>query len=250
MRSIGPSRRSFAPPAPADLRDWPGSTCSSPAWAGAGACCAEALARAGVGVLTLVDHDVIKISNINHQLPALLSTFGRSKAKAMRKRILDINPACRVAPVSEFLQEQNLAALIPAAVNYVVDCIDALNCKVNLIVHAFERGIPVAASMGAGNRLDPARVRIAEIGCAEVCAVARRIRQRLRRRGFDGGVLAVYSDEPARPCGPMPDPEGPGRGRCANGAVSCMPPQFGTMLAGAVILDLLGEPASAVRRRP
>jgi tRNA A37 threonylcarbamoyladenosine dehydratase len=217
---------------------------------GVGASCAEALARAGVGALTLADHDVIKVSNINRQLPALLSTVGRSKVEAMRERILDIDPACRVGLVSEFLQEQNLAVLIPAGVDYVVDCIDALNCKVNLIVHALERGIPVASSMGAGNRLDPSRVRIADIGRTEVCALARRIRQRLRRRGFDGGVLAVYSDEPARPCGPMQDPEGPGRGRCANGTISYMPPLFGIMLAGAVILDLLGEGGSAARRRP
>jgi tRNA A37 threonylcarbamoyladenosine dehydratase len=216
---------------------------------GVGACCAEALARAGVGALTLADHDAIKPSNINRQLPALLSTVGRMKAEAMRERLLDINPDCRIALVTEFLQEQNLAALVPADADYIVDCIDALNCKVNLLVHALERGVPVATSMGAGNRLDPSRVRIADVRQTEGCALARRIRQRLRRRGFDGGVLAVYSDEPALPCGPLQAPEGPGRGRRANGTISYMPPLFGLMLAGAVIRELLGETASGGRQR-
>lgn len=219
---------------------------------GVGSYCAEALARAGVGALTLADHDLIKTGNINRQLPALLSTVGRPKVDVMRERVLDINPACRVAAVSEFLQPQNLGALIPPDADYIVDCIDALNCKVGLIVHALERGLPVASSMGAGNRLDPSRVRIADIGQTEVCALARRIRQRLRRRGFEGGVLAVYSDEPARPCGPMQEAEGPGRGRRTNGTISYMPPLFGTMLAGAVIRSLLEPPpgGSRPRRRP
>ena len=210
---------------------------------GVGSYCAEALARAGVGKLTLVDHDVIAASNINRQLPALLSTVGQSKAELMRARIMDINPACELHILREFLTPDNVIARVPADVDYVIDCIDSLNCKVALVATSIERGLRVASSMGAGNKLDPGRIRLADISKTYQCTLAAVMRKRLRKRGIHKGVLTVFSDEPGRaPLAPQPV-EGSGRARAVNGTVSYMPPIFGLMLAGAVVQQLISEPA-------
>ncbi|TCJ11794.1 tRNA threonylcarbamoyladenosine dehydratase [Parasulfuritortus cantonensis] len=205
---------------------------------GVGSWCAEALARAGVGRLTLVDMDDVALSNINRQLPALLSTVGRRKTEVMAERIRDINPACALEVLDTFIDPDNVAGLLPADAAYVVDCIDSLNCKVALIATAHARGIPVAASMGAGNKLDPGRVRIADIARTQGDALAREVRHRLRRLGITEGILTVYSDEPGRPPRP-PEPTSHGRARAVNGTISYLPPLFGLMLAGAVIQRLL-----------
>lgn len=205
---------------------------------GVGSWCAEALARAGVGALTLVDMDAVAVSNVNRQLPALLSTVGRQKTAVMAERIRDINPDCRLTVLDTFIDPDNVAGLLPADAAYVVDCIDSLNCKVALIATAHGRGIPVAASMGAGNKLDPGRVRIADIAKTQGDALAREVRHRLRRMGIAEGILTVYSDEPGRPPRP-PEPTSHGRARAVNGTISYLPPLFGLMLAGAVIQRLL-----------
>ncbi len=209
---------------------------------GVGSYCAEALARAGVGRLTLVDHDVVAASNINRQLPALLSTVGQPKAELMRARIMDINPACELHILREFLTPDNVIARVPDDVDYVIDCIDSLNCKVALVATSIERGLRVASSMGAGNKLDPARIRLADIAKTYQCPLAAVMRKRLRKRGIFKGVLTVFSDEPGRaPLAPQPV-EGSGRARAVNGTVSYMPPIFGLMLAGAVVQQLIAEP--------
>jgi tRNA A37 threonylcarbamoyladenosine dehydratase len=205
---------------------------------GVGSWCAEALARAGIGKLTLVDHDVVATSNINRQLPALFSTVGRKKAAVMAERILDIHPGCQLTPLETFIDPDNVADLLPTDADYVVDCIDSLNCKVALIATAHRRGIPVAASMGAGNKLDVSRVRLADISKTQVCPLAREVRHRLKRIGISEGILTVYSDEPGRPPRP-PEPTSHGRARAVNGTIAYLPPLFGLMLAGAVIQRLL-----------
>ena len=210
---------------------------------GVGSYCAEALARAGVGKLTLVDHDVVAPSNINRQLPALLSTVGQSKAELMRARIMDINPKCELHIIREFLTPDNVTERVPADVDYVIDCIDSLNCKVALVATSIERGLRVASSMGAGNKVDPARIRLADIAKTYQCPLAAVMRKRLRKRGVYKGVLTVFSDEPGHaPLAPQPV-EGSGRARAVNGTVSYMPPIFGLMLAGAVVQQLIAEPA-------
>jgi tRNA A37 threonylcarbamoyladenosine dehydratase len=208
---------------------------------GVGSWCAEALARAGVGRLTLVDMDTVAVSNINRQLPALLSTVGRSKTEVMAERIRDIHPDCRLEVRTLFIDPDNVDALLPADADYVVDCIDSLSCKVALIATAYRRGLPVAASMGAGNKLDPGRVRLADIAQTQVCPLAREVRHRLKRQGISKGILTVYSDEPGHPPRP-PEPTGHGRARAVNGTIAYLPPLFGLMLAGAVVQRLL-EPA-------
>ncbi len=209
---------------------------------GVGSYCTEALARAGVGRLTLLDHDVIAASNINRQLPALLSTVGRSKAELMQARIADINPACQVTVLRTFLTPENVNELVPADSDYVVDCIDSLNCKEALVAESIKRGLRVASSMGAGNRMDPGCIRIADISKTFMCPLARKMRQRLHRHhNIRKGVLTVFSEE--HPSAPLPpQPVGPaGRPRAVNGTISYMPPLFGYTLAGAVIQRLLAD---------
>ncbi len=205
---------------------------------GVGSWCAEALARAGVGRLTLADMDQVAPSNINRQLPALLSTVGRNKTAVMGERIRDINPACDLRLLDIFLTPDNIPELLPADTDYVIDCIDSLNCKVALIVAARRRGLRVAASMGAGNRLDATRARVTDISQTRIDPLARLVRKRLRRQGVEDGVLCVWSDEPPRPPRP-PEHVSHGRARAVNGTIAYMPPLFGLLLAGVVVQALL-----------
>ena len=208
---------------------------------GVGSYCTEAMARAGIGRLTLLDHDVVAISNINRQLPALLSNVGLSKAELMRARIADINPDCRVTLLKVFLDISNVKDLIPDDCDYVIDCIDSLSCKVALVAESYQRGLKVASSMGAGNRLDPAHIKLADISKTEKCALAREMRKLLsKHHQIRTGILTVFSDEHPRPPLP-PEPTAQGRPRAVNGTISYMPPLFGYMLAGAVIKQLLAE---------
>lgn len=209
---------------------------------GVGSYCAEALARSGVGRLTIIDHDVVAASNINRQLPAFLSTVGQSKAELMAARIRDINPACELTVIREFLVPETVAEIVPADVDFVIDCIDSLNCKVALVASSIERGLRVASSMGAGNKLDPGRIRLADISKTSMCPLAAVMRKRLRKRGIPKGVLTVFSDEPGRAPLPPQPVEGRGRARAVNGTISYMPPLFGLMLAGAVVQRLIAEP--------
>jgi tRNA A37 threonylcarbamoyladenosine dehydratase len=206
---------------------------------GVGSYCAEALARAGVGRLTIIDHDVVAASNINRQLPALLSTVGQPKVELMAARIRDIHPGCELTALREFLVPETVADLVPDDVDYVVDCIDSLNCKVALVATSVQRGLRVASSMGAGNKLDPTRIQVADIAKTRMCPLAAVMRKRLRKRGIAKGVLTVYSDEPGRAPLPPQPVEGRGRARAVNGTISYLPPLFGLMLAGAVVQRLL-----------
>lgn len=206
---------------------------------GVGSYCAEALARAGIGKLTIIDHDVVSISNINRQLPAMMSTVGQSKADIMAARIRDINPDCDLRIQREFIVPENVVEQIPADADYVIDCIDSLNCKAALVEHCVKTSIPIASSMGAGNRLDPSRIKLADISKTCGCPLAAMMRKRLKRRGITKGVLTVFTDEPPRPPRPPEPVPGRGRPRAVNGTISYMPPLFGLMLTGEVIRRLL-----------
>lgn len=208
---------------------------------GVGSYCAEALARAGIGRLTIIDHDVVAISNINRQLPALLSTVDQPKVELMAARIRDINPDCDLRILREFIVPENVANQIPEDADYVIDCIDSLNCKTALVEHCVKSGIPVASSMGAGNRLDPSRIKLADLSKTCGCPLAAMMRKRLKRRGITKGVLTVFTDEPPRPPRPPEPVSGRGRPRAVNGTISYMPPLFGLMLAGEVIRRLLAS---------
>lgn len=208
---------------------------------GVGSYCAEALARAGIGRLTIIDHDVVAASNINRQLPALLSTVDQPKVELMAARIRDINPECDLRVTREFIVPETVSSQIPSDTDYVIDCIDSLNCKTALVEHCVKSGIPVASSMGAGNRLDPSRIKLADLSKTHGCPLAAMMRKRLKRRGITKGVLTVFTDEPPKPPRPPEPVSGRGRPRAVNGTISYMPPLFGLMLAGEVICRLLAK---------
>jgi tRNA A37 threonylcarbamoyladenosine dehydratase len=207
---------------------------------GVGSYTTEALARAGIGRLTLVDLDVVAASNLNRQLPALHSTIGRRKVDVVTERVLDINPACGVTPRAEFIRAEDMEGLLAPGFDFVVDAIDSLNCKAALVETAVKLGIPVASSMGAGGKLDPTRIVVGDVMDSEVCPLARNMRKYLRRRGIERGVTAVWSTEPS--CAPLPpEPTGAGRDRAVNGTISYMPALFGLTLAGIAVQSLLGK---------
>jgi tRNA A37 threonylcarbamoyladenosine dehydratase len=215
---------------------------------GVGSFAAEALARAGVGKLTLADHDRVAGSNLNRQLVALGSTLGLPKAEVMAERIRDINPDCRVTLIQRFLEPGDMAGLYGAGFDQVVDAIDSLTSKVELIATALRQGVPIVSSMGAGGRLDPTRLRVGDLMDTRVCSLARVVRSRLRRRGIGRGVTVVWSDEP--PLAPLPPEDlGEGRPRAVNGTVSYMPALFGLTLAGIVVNRLLEAGLSGQRGR-
>jgi tRNA A37 threonylcarbamoyladenosine dehydratase len=201
---------------------------------GVGSYAAEALARAGVGRLTLADHDRVAGSNLNRQLPALRSTVGRKKIEVTAERIADINPACGLTLHDTFLDPDNIPAVLEPGFDFVIDAIDSLNCKAALVAEAHGRRIPVASSMGAGGKSDPTRVVSGDLMDSDVCPLARQMRKRLRKRGVGRGVLAVWSLEPG--CAPLPpEPTERGRARAVNGTLSYMPALFGLTLAGLAI---------------
>ncbi len=207
---------------------------------GVGAYAAEALARAGVGGLTLVDGDAVVPSNLNRQLVALRSTIGRRKVDVMAERIADIHAGCQVGRIDRFIAAAEVPELIAAEYDLVLDAIDSLTSKLALIEAAVLAGVPIASSMGAGGRTDPSRLKLGDLMDSRGCPLAREVRQRLRRRGIGRGVLAVWSDEPPRRPLP-PEPTTRGRPRAVNGTVSYLPALFGLTLAGAVVHRWLGQ---------
>lgn len=219
---------------------------------GVGSYAAEAVARAGIGRITLLDYDVVGPSNMNRQLVALHSTLGRRKADVMAERILDINPDIDVRLSGEFLAPGNVADLVAGDIDYALDCIDSIACKAALVMHCQERRIPVASSMGAGGRLDPTALRVGPLADTVLCPLARELRKRLRRMGAGLDYPVVYSTEqPVKGTEhrPLHGPR-PGRARAVNGTISYLPPLFGYTLAGLVIRELLGAaPPQPARRR-
>jgi len=214
---------------------------------GVGSFACEALARAGVGHLRLVDYGTVDASNINRQLYALHSTLGAAKVELAAARVRDINPDCQVDPRRSFLDPATVDALLEPPLDLVLDAIDSLNSKVTLLEAAVRRGLPLLSSMGAGGHLDGGQVLVGDLAETRICPLARMVRLRLRRRGIQGGVRCVYSLEPARnttPCDPGDAGEhvGTGRRRTPIGTVSYLPALFGLRLAQEA-LALLLEPA-------
>ena len=204
---------------------------------GVGSCPAEALARSGVGELTLVDRDAYSLSNINRQLGALTSTAGRSKAEVMAERVRDINPDCAVHPLAIHYDRETLDSFFDG-LDYIADAIDLVSCKIDLICRARDRGIPVLSALGTGNKLDPSRLEVTDLSLTRGCPLARVMRRELGRRDIRH-LKVVYSSEEAVPCAPLEAPP-PGR-RSVPGSVPWVPPIAGIMMAGAIVMDLVGE---------
>lgn len=162
---------------------------------GVGSFAAEALARSGVGRLVLVDKDVIDITNINRQLPALLSTVGQPKADLMKERIADINPECEVISLKMFYTEETYEQFFSYGLHYVVDASDTISYKIHLMKECLNRSIPIISSMGAANKLDPTRFTIADISKTHTDPIAKVVRTRLRKEGIRKGIPVIFSDE-------------------------------------------------------
>jgi tRNA A37 threonylcarbamoyladenosine dehydratase len=205
---------------------------------GVGGHVAEALARAGIGRITLIDMDRVALSNLNRQLVALQSTIGLSKAEVMRDRIWAINPDCQVEVLAQMVCHDAYTLLQQIRPDYLVDAIDSVNCKVALLLAAHQLSIPTFSSMGAGRRLDVRAVRVCDLMQTSGCALARVVRQRLRKAGVGKGVTVVMSNELPRAAGPL-EPAGEGRMRAVNGTISYMPALFGTMLAGELLRSIV-----------
>ena len=207
---------------------------------GVGAYAAEMLARAGVGHLTLADADTVGESNINRQLIALHSTIGRAKTEIFAERLRDINPNIALTIHTEYIRDEKTWELLDEAkYDYVVDCIDTLSPKVNLIVGSLERGYKLVSSMGAGAKTDPTKIEVKDIGKSHHCPLAHMLRKRLHKQGVRSGFWAVFSPEPVRE-GSMIIAEETNK-KSNVGSISYIPASFGCVCASVVIRDLLGE---------
>ena len=207
---------------------------------GVGSFVAEALARLGVGQLTLVDHDIVSPSNLNRQLIALHSSLDQQKTHVMAQRIQDINPNCHVTTLEDFLTPDTIPELLSQPFDIVVDAIDSMSSKTALLETAWKQKIAIFSSMGAGGKLDPSLIKTGDLMDTTVCKLASQLRRHVRKRNVGRGIQTVYSVEPNLP--PLP-PEAVerGRARAVNGTVSYMPSLFGLTLAGLVANHIIGD---------
>lgn len=204
---------------------------------GVGGHLCEALARAGVGAIDIVDRDTVSLSNINRQVVASRSTVGRPKVEIMAERIADINPACRVGAYQMFYLPETAQELDLSAYDYVADCVDTVAAKLELAVRCAEAGVPLIAAMGAGNKLHPERIRLGDIFKTEVDPLARVMRRELKVRGIRH-LLCAWSDEPPIPSNIIGED-----GRPAPGSVSFVPSAMGLVMAGEIVRYLASNQA-------
>ncbi|WP_172594419.1 tRNA threonylcarbamoyladenosine dehydratase [Mariniphaga sediminis] len=205
---------------------------------GVGAYAAEMICRAGVGKMTLADGDTVQESNRNRQLPALVSTTGLAKTDVLARRFYDINPDVELTVVNNFIHDEKAVELIESqSFDYVVDAIDTLSPKAFLISHSLQCGLRVVSSMGAGGKLDPSKVQVADISKSYNCKLARMIRKRLSKLGIKKGVQVVFSPEEVSEEAVRLE-EGQNK-KSTVGTISYMPPVFGCFMASVVIRNLL-----------
>jgi tRNA threonylcarbamoyladenosine dehydratase len=205
---------------------------------GVGSFAAEFIARAGVGKITIVDGDVVDITNVNRQLPALHSTVGQPKVKIVGDRLMDINPKLELTRIQEFLSPERAYELVSPDYDYVLDCIDSITPKLNLILSARRKKVKVISNMGAGGKFLSSKVVVKDISRTDVCPLAKNIRKRLRKEGISKGVKAVFSIE-------KPDAtsvkitDGKNYKKSFYGTNSWMPALFGLHAAETVVKHLL-----------
>ncbi len=207
---------------------------------GVGAYAAEQLCRAGIGKLTLVDGDVVDSSNRNRQLPALLSTVGKTKTEVLAKRFLDINPEVQLTLVTSYIKEEKITELVKSQpFDYIVDAIDTLSPKVSLINNVMQQKIKLVSSMGAGGKFDPSKIEVADISKSYNCKLARMLRKRLSKLGIKKGFKVVFSSEDV-PESAVRIEEGRNK-KSTVGTISYMPAVFGCFVSSVVIRDLISE---------
>lgn len=204
---------------------------------GVGSYTAEALARAGIGKITVVDSDVVGETNLNRQLCALHSTVGMKKTEVVKSRILDINPNCAVTAIDKFYLPENSEEFSLGEYDYIADAIDTVSAKLDLAVKAQELGVPIISCMGTGNKLDPSQFRISDISKTSVCPLCRVMRYELRKRGVKSLNVVWSPEEPQKPA---ETDEVTGK-RAVPGSLPFVPGAAGLMMAGKIILDLSGR---------
>ncbi len=225
---------------------------------GVGGYAAEALCRAGIGRLVIVDFDDICLTNVNRQIHAMDGTVGKTKAHVMEERLRLINPAAEIVSCKDFYSAENSDFLLSQGFDYVVDAIDHFTSKLHLIKSCRERGIPIVSSMGAAAKLDPSKIEVADISETHKCRMARSVRKLLKKQGISRGVKVVFSTEEYRK---QEVKEGGCKGNCICpnkddqrfscehrrvilGSISYIPGIFGLTLAGVVVNDLLAAKKS------
>lgn len=217
---------------------------------GVGSYTVEALARAGVGRLRLIDADVVNLTNINRQLFALGSTVGRPKVELAAERVRDINPNCEIEPLRIYIDSATTDQILTPLPDVLIDAIDTLSPKVGLLQRALELGVPcIISSMGAANKTDAQAVRVADLAKTKHCRLARFLRKRLRRRGIQTGITCVYSEEETGRVElpeEIPDFEAPsktctGQIRTPLGSTPWLPPIFGFTAAAEAVKFLINR---------
>lgn len=205
---------------------------------GVGGYCAEALARSGVGKITVVDNDKIAVSNINRQIIATFSTVGELKVDAVKKRLLDINPKIKVTALPDFFGAETADKYDFSSFDYVVDAIDTVSAKLLLAEKCNAAGVKLISAMGAGNKLDPTAFKVADISKTSVCPLAKVMRRELKKRGISH-LKVVYSEEqPATPIAELNSEKNTVR-RQTPSSISFVPPVVGMIIASEVIKDLI-----------
>ena len=208
---------------------------------GVGSFAAEFIARSGVGNLTIVDGDIIDITNINRQLPALHSTVGDDKVELMARRILDINPELNLTRINEFLNPERMEEVIQAGnFDYILDCIDSVSPKLALIKAAKRNKIKIISCMGAGGKLDPSKVMVRDISKTRNCFLAKQVRKRLKKENINKGFRCVFSTEIQREDS-LKMTDGTNYKRSFYGTISYMPAIFGLYAASEVIRYLIQD---------
>ncbi len=204
---------------------------------GVGSYSAEALARAGVGSMTICDHDTISVSNINRQLCALHSTVGRKKCDVIAERISDINPDINLTVIDDFYSSANRDDFFSVKYDYIIDAIDSTSSKIDLICTSHALNIPIISSMGTGNKLDPTQFQITTLDKTSVCPLARIMRYELRKRNITKHEVLFSTEQPLVPL--SLDAKAAGK-HTVPGSVSWVPSCAGLMLAGHVIRKISG----------
>ncbi|EJT5920575.1 tRNA threonylcarbamoyladenosine dehydratase [Clostridium perfringens] len=219
---------------------------------GVGSFTVEALSRAGVGNLILVDDDTVCLTNLNRQIHATYKTISKNKVEVMKERVLSVNRNCNVETIQVFVTPDNLEEIIPDDVDYVVDAIDTVSAKIALAVYCEQKGIKLMSSMGTGNKLNPAEFKVADIYNTKVCPLAKVMRYELRKRGVKK-LKVVYSEEmPRKPkvedvvtcktgCVCTGGTKKCSAKRQIPGSVSFVPPVAGMIIASEVVKDLIKE---------
>lgn len=207
---------------------------------GVGGFAVEALARAGVGEITVVDNDTISLTNLNRQIIATYDTIDKAKVEVIKERIQSINKDCRVITRQVFVSNDNIEEIVPKDIDYVVDAIDTVSAKLGLAEYCYKNNINIMSSMGTGNKLDPTQFKVSDVFKTQVCPLAKVMRCELRKRGVEK-LKVVYSEE--MPLKPKYEYSSEVKGtakRPVPGSMSFVPPVAGMIIAGEVIKDILG----------